>query len=76
MRVVNQNEMTAPVASVESYLNSSESPVSQTSYHELAEKPVHAMDALAQLHSNLELLTDLSARLAFQMREVRYLLKA
>lgn len=76
MRVIKQDETMASVTPVESYLNSSESPVAQTAYHELAETPVHSMDALAQLHANLDLLTDLSARLSFQMREVRYLLKA
>lgn len=79
MRVVkgiNQDENESVVTSVESFLNSSESPVTHKSYHELSDSPVHELDALSQLHNNLELLTDLSGRLSFMMREVRYLLKA
>lgn len=75
MRVIKQDE-NVQGANVESYLPSSESPVTHKSYHELSDSPVHEMDALAQLHNNLELLTDLSDRLSFLMREVRYLLKA
>lgn len=75
MRIINQEE-NVTVSNVESYLNSSESPVTHKSYHELSDSPVHEMDALAQLHNNLELLTDLSGRLSFLMREVRYLMKA
>ena len=44
-------------------------------YHELADFPVVEMDALAQLQSNIALLEDLQGRLAFVMREVRYLMK-
>ncbi|KYG61689.1 hypothetical protein AZI86_18520 [Bdellovibrio bacteriovorus] len=75
MRIIKQEE-NVTVSNVESYLNSSESPVTHKSYHELSESPVHELDALAQLHNNLEMLTDLSGRLTFLMREVRYMLKA
>lgn len=75
MRVIKQDE-NVTVSNVESYLNSSESPVTHKSYHEMSDSPVHELDALAQLHNNLELLTDLSGRLTFLMREVRYMLKA
>lgn len=44
-------------------------------YHELADFPVVEMDALAQLQSNIALLEDLQGRLAFVMREVRYVMK-
>ncbi len=37
--------------------------------------PVVQQDALAQLHTNLAMLEDMQARLAFVMREVRYQLK-
>lgn len=75
MRIIKQEE-NVTVSNVESYLNSSESPVTHKSYHELSDSPVHELDALAQLHNNLEMLTDLSGRLSFLMREVRYMLKA
>ena len=47
----------------------------QPSYHEMADVPVVQQDALAQLHTNLAMLEDMQARLAFVMREVRYQLK-
>ena len=75
MRIINQDQ-NVQVNNVESYLNSSESSLTHKSYHELSDSPVHEMDALAQLHNNLELLSDLSGRLSFVMREVRYLMKA
>lgn len=76
MRVVNQEDNMQGLSNVESSLVSAESPIAQTEYHELAASPVQERDALAQLHGNLERLTDLSGRLSFLMREVRYLLKA
>lgn len=73
MRVVETKEtrgMNITEASVE------QSPVSQTSYHELSDKPVRSVDAISQLHQNIVALDDLQERLAFVMREVRYQLKA
>lgn len=49
--------------------------VTHKSYHEMADMPVVEVDALAQLHANLEMLQDLQSRLTFVMREVRYLMK-
>ncbi len=54
---------------------SSSEPIMHQAYHELAEQPVVEMDALSQLHANIEVLADLQSRLSFQMREVKYLLK-
>jgi hypothetical protein len=51
------------------------SPVAHKSYHEMADRPLVEVDSLSQLHSNLDQLSDLQARLAFVMREVRYLVK-
>ncbi|XGC81836.1 hypothetical protein ACES2L_04990 [Bdellovibrio bacteriovorus] len=50
-------------------------PITHKSYHELSDRPVVEADGLAQLHANIEMLTDLSGRLSFLMREVRYLMK-
>lgn len=77
MRVINleQNaQMETVVAEVYSG-SPTQSPVVHKSYHELADTPVVEVDALAQLHSNLEILQDLQTRLTFVMREVRYLMK-
>lgn len=61
----------------DSYLgySSESSPLVHKSYHEMADVPVVESDVLAQLHKNLEMLTDLQGRLSFVMREVRYLMK-
>ncbi|MBV2167428.1 MAG: hypothetical protein KUL82_01865 [Bdellovibrio sp.] len=77
MRVINLDKNTQVETAVESYLGSlSEvSPVTHKSYHELADTPVVESDSLAQLSANIEMLTDLQARLSFLMREVRYLMK-
>lgn len=80
MRVITLNkEQAAEVKSLESaFINTDleSSPVTHKSYHELSDVPVVEADALTQLHANIEMLTDLSGRLSFLMREVRYLLKA
>lgn len=78
MRVINLDKNAqADVVVAESLSESfSQTPVMHKSYHEMADTPVVEKDALAQLHSNLEMLNDLQTRLAFVMREVRYLLKA
>lgn len=70
MRVINFDAEASPeVQQVEASL------VTYTSYRELEAQPVVEGDCLAQLHANLEMLTDVQARLNFVMREVRYLMK-
>ncbi len=46
------------------------------SYHEMEDTPVLEMDALTQLKTNLQVLTDLTSRLTFLNREIRYMMKA
>lgn len=77
MRVINLDKNAqVEVTALDSRDNSfSQAPVTHKSYHELADTPVVEVDALAQLHTNLEMLQDLQTRLAFVMREVRYLMK-
>ncbi|UXR65040.1 hypothetical protein EZJ49_02095 [Bdellovibrio bacteriovorus] len=75
MRVINLENAQVETTAAESF-EPSFSPVTHKSYHELADTPVVEKDALAQLHTNLEMLQDLQSRLAFVMREVRYLMKA
>lgn len=78
MRVINKNEtVEVQESAVESFIESFSSPktVAHKSYHELADTPVVEIDALSQLHANIEMLADLQGRLSFVMREVRYLLK-
>lgn len=76
MRVITLDKNASVETQVEAYLGSiSESPLTHKSYHEMADKPVLETDCLAQLHTNLEMLSDLQSRLSFVMREVRYLMK-
>jgi hypothetical protein len=77
MRLINntQDEMTQAQAYWEN-LSLQNQPVMHQAYHELADKPVVEVDALAQLHANIETLSDLQGRLSFVMREVKYLMKA
>ena len=78
MRIIDTKNTEQVDAKSDSYTSSlnPHSVVTQTSYHELADKPVVQSDVLMQLHANLEMLNDLQGRLSFLMREVRYLLKA
>lgn len=45
------------------------------SYHEMEDSPVLEVDALTQLRTNLQVLTDLTSRLTFLNREIRYVMK-
>jgi len=49
--------------------------VDRRSYHELEPSPVMEMDTLVQLKTNLEILADLTSRLTFLNREIRYVMK-
>lgn len=70
MRVINFDaEAALEVQQVESSL------VTHKSYRELEVQPVIEVDCLAQLHANLEMLSDVQARWSFVMREIRYLMK-
>lgn len=77
MRVITLDKNTQVETQVDTYLGSTSeaSPMTHKSYHEMADRPVVEKDALAQLHSNIEMLSDLQSRLSFLMREVRYLMK-
>ena len=80
MKALAQLEVTATADTTASQSHWSSSPgpaevLGHKSYHELADFPIVEVDAMAQLHSNLALLDDLQGRLAFVMREVRYLMK-
>ncbi|NUN04806.1 MAG: hypothetical protein HUU57_03495 [Bdellovibrio sp.] len=78
MRIIDTKNTELVDAKSDSYASSvaANSVVTQTSYHELSDKPVVQSDALMQLHANIDMLNDLQGRLSFLMREVRYLLKA
>lgn len=81
MRVKTLDKNLQEQETVDSYLGYSLSasleatPLGHKSYHEMADVPVVDADVLAQLHTNLEMLTDLQGRLSFVMREIRYLMK-
>lgn len=80
MRVITLNkDQATEVSSLDSAFlatgDESAAPITHKSYHELSDRPVVEADALTQLHANIEMLTDLTGRLSFLMREVRYLMK-
>jgi len=82
MRIINSNdtvETTQSAHTVQS-VNSADAmvlaeAVTHKTYHEMADVPVIERDALAQLHTNLQMLEDLQGRLSFVMKEVRYMMK-
>jgi len=45
------------------------------SYHEMEDSPIVELDTLSQLKANLQVLADLTARLSFLNREIRYVMK-
>ena len=45
------------------------------SYHEMEDSPVLEVDVLTQFKANLQVLADLTSRLAFLNREIRYMMK-
>lgn len=45
------------------------------SYHEMEDSPILEVDALTQLRTNLQVLSDLTSRLTFLNREIRYVMK-
>ncbi len=70
MRIINTDKNAPVETTTESYLSSvsESSTLTHKSYHEMSDKPVVESDCLAQLHSNLEMLSDLQSRLSFVMR--------
>lgn len=74
MRIVEANK-NEEILKTDSYSLPEVAPLTHKSYHELSDRPVVETDVIAQLHANLETLTDLQGRFSFLMREVRYLLK-
>ncbi len=49
--------------------------VDHRSYHELEDTPILEVDALTQFKANMQILTDLTSRLSFLNREIRYVMK-
>lgn len=56
--------------------NSEKSELVVRSYHELADQPLVETDLLTDFRANLKLLEEMQARMAFIMKEVRYILKS
>lgn len=78
MRTTDQKNLTNLLEETEHDLSwgPTEVPLTHKSYHEMADHPVVEMDVLSQIDANMALLEDLSGRLSFLMREVRYMMKA
>lgn len=49
--------------------------VDHRSYHELEDRTVLEVDVLTQFTTNLQVLSDLTSRLSFLNREIRYVMK-
>ncbi|HEY8271957.1 MAG TPA: hypothetical protein VIG33_13790 [Pseudobdellovibrionaceae bacterium] len=60
---------------IESELMAGSSMAEHRSYHELEDSPILEVDALTELKANLQVLTDLTSRLSFLSREIRYMMK-
>jgi hypothetical protein len=45
------------------------------SYHELEDSPILEVDVLTQFKTNVQVLADLTSRLVFLNREIRYVMK-
>ncbi|MBC7370183.1 MAG: hypothetical protein H7326_01370 [Bdellovibrionaceae bacterium] len=45
------------------------------SYHELEDMPILEVDELTQFRTNIQVLADLTSRLSFLNREIRYVMK-
>ena len=45
------------------------------SYHELEDMPILEVDELTQFRTNMQVLADLTSRLTFLNREIRYVMK-
>jgi hypothetical protein len=72
------NEKTAEGLNIADIMESELMAISMTehrSYHELEDSPILEVDVLTQLKTNLQVLTDLTSRLSFLSREIRYLMK-
>lgn len=76
MRITDHKQIMTSEVELENWSLASEGPVAHRTYHEMADRPVVEMDAVAQLEANVILLENLQGRLSFMMREVRGLLKA
>lgn len=59
------------VATVETSVNYA----ADLSYHEMADVPVTRVSQIEQLRANIAQLEDMSARIKFMTKEIRYLMK-
>jgi hypothetical protein len=55
--------------------NSSKNELVLHAYHEMADQPMVQTDLISDFRANLRLLEELQGRMAFVMKEVRYVLK-
>jgi hypothetical protein len=75
MRLNEKNADSLQIADVLEAELMAESIAEHRSYHEMQDSPVLEVDALTQLKTNLQVLTDLTSRLTFLNRELRYMMK-
>lgn len=70
--VISLNEDTAML---DSGAWNSENNMMVRSYHEMADQPLVETDLISDFKANLQLLEEMQGRMAFVMKEVRYVLK-
>lgn len=74
MRLNEKNAESLQIADILETELMADSMAEHRSYHEMNDTPV-LVDALTQLKTNLQVLTDLTSRLTFLNREIRYMMK-
>lgn len=75
MRLNEKNAESLQIADVLEAELMADSMAEHRSYHEMEDSPILEVDALTQLKTNLQVLTDLASRLTFLNREIRYMMK-
>lgn len=75
MRLNEKNAESLQIADILETELMADSMAEHRSYHEMNDTPVLEVDALTQLKTNLQVLTDLTSRLTFLNREIRYMMK-
>ena len=75
MRLNEKNAESLQIADVLEAELMADSMADHRSYHEMEDASVVEVDALTQLKTNLQVLTDLTSRLTFLNREIRYVMK-
>lgn len=75
MKIVEDNQLHSEKIETTLWNHEEESFLTHRIYNEMLDQPVVEVDELTQLRMNIEMVSELSSRLSFLTREIRYLLK-